>query len=312
MNILVTGGAGFIGSHLVDALVGCGHLVTVLDDLSTGKESNLAPECRMIIGDIRDPSCVDRSVRGQDVIFHLAAYTSVPGSVDNPQVCFEINVEGTRNVLQQACDWGVKKVVFSSSSAVYPGDCDRAIAETTPPDPESPYAASKLESERLLERFHRDQGLSYVVLRYFNVYGPRQDTLSDYASVIPLFITRSMNGETPTIFGDGHQTRDFVYVTDVASANLRAMDTEICGVFNVGTGQPISILCLGDAVAKSMGSVLGFDFANPRPGDILASTADISSIAASLGWQPEWVLEAGLESTIAWYRAHHRKRIASC
>ena len=311
MNILVTGGAGFIGSHVVEKLLSSGHQVTILDNLSTGKECNLSPESQLVMGDVRDGACVDRCVQGQDVVFHLAAYTSVPGSLEYPQVCLETNLEGTRNLLESSCRWGVRRVIFSSTSAVYPGHPDTPKSETTPPEPASPYAASKLEGEALLEWFHQHRGLSYVALRYFNVYGPRQDAESDYASVIPAFISMSQMGETLTIYGDGHQTRDFVYVDDVVQANLQAMESEVCGIFNVGTTYAVSILCLAKAVVGLMGSKSDYTFAEPRPGDVFALTADISLISSGLGWTPRWDLRSGLTRTIDWSRSQSKLEVES-
>ena len=298
MKILVTGGAGFIGSHLVDRLTMLGHEVTVLDNLTTGDRANLGGECELMVGDIRDPSCVDKCVRGRDAIFHLAAFTSVPGSMERPAHCRDVNVKATRDLIESACLHDVKRFIFSSSSAVYPDLPDAPRPEETPPQPKSPYAESKLEGESLLHTYHRRKGISYVGLRYFNVYGPRQDAQSDYAAVIPIFISASGKNKTFTIYGDGSQTRDFVYVADVVSANLAALESDVCGIFNVGTSAAISIRELADTIVKLTGSRSRYVFEPPRPGDALTSTADISRIRAVLGWQPQWDLPAGLQHII--------------
>ena len=295
---LVTGGAGFIGSHLVDALLGLGHQVMVLDDLSSGKRESLNRGCRLVEGDIRDRSSVNHCVAGKDVVFHLAAFTSLPESLEDPDSCYDINVSGTRNLVEQACLAGVSKFVFSSTSAVYPDYPDTPRSEDTPPDPQTPYAQSKLQGEALLQQFNRDERFSFVALRYFNVYGPRQDPHSQYAAVIPSFLSASRLQQTLTIYGSGRQTRDFVYVDDVVGANLAAMDSQACGVYNVGTSLPVSILSLAETIINLTGSSSGYAFAPPRRGDALSSTADISLALASLGWRPWWSLESGLAETI--------------
>lgn len=300
MNILVTGGAGFIGSHLVDALVALGHQVAVLDDLSTGHEENLNPGCRLVRGDIRDRSCVESCATGKEIVFHLAAYTSVPGSMDHPQTCMEINVDGTRKLLESSVQSGVSRFIFSTTSAVYPEFPDTPKSEAAPVEATSPYAESKLRGESLLSEFHREKGLGYMALRYFNVYGPRQGAESDYASVIPAFINRCQRGEDLIIYGDGGQTRDFVYVADVVRANLLAMASQKVGIFNVGTSEAVSVLNLAETISHTMGSSSRYLFEAPRPGDVRSSTADISLISSQLDWRPQWGLKAGLEETIRW------------
>lgn len=302
MIVLVTGGAGFIGGHVVEALVKLEHQVTVLDNFSTGKKENLVPGCQVVVGDIRDRDVVDRCVRGQDVVFHLAAFTSVPHSLERPEECFDTNVNGTRNLLESACRAGVSRIIFASSSAIYPELPDCAKAEALPPEPKSPYASSKLEGEALLRWFHRHKRLNYVGFRYFNVYGPRQDTESEYAAVIPIFITKSLRHGTLTIYGDGRQTRDFVYIEDVVRADLQAMNSEVCGIFNVGTGQAVSVLGLAQTIIHLVGSSSGYSFAPARPGDILSCAADTALIGERLGWRSHYSLAEGLEETIKWYR----------
>ena len=301
MNVLVTGGAGFIGSHLVEALTGKGHQITVLDDFSSGDPENLVEGCRLVTGDIRDAEAVESCVHGQEVVFHLAAFTSVSESIERPEACLDINVRGMRNLLDRAAAAGVRRVVFASTSAVYPEDWDVPMPEETPPEPKSPYAESKLEGERLLEELRVDRGVSYAALRFFNVYGARQDELSDYASVIPVLISSCLRNEAMTIFGDGTQTRDFVQVADVADAGLRAMESEACGIFNVGTSVPVSVLELADTIKELTGSDSERIFGPPRAGDARSSTADISRIAAELGWSPQWDLSTGLKETIRWF-----------
>ncbi len=301
MNILVTGGAGFIGSHLVEALITLGHDVTVLDNLTTGDQGNLGGGCELVVGDIRDPSCVDQCVRGKDAVFHLAAFTSVPESMERPADCRDVNVRGTHNLIESASRHNVKRFIFSSSSAVYPDVPDTPRSEDTPAQPKSPYAESKLEGESLLQWFHQRMGISYAGLRYFNVYGPRQDAQSDYAAVIPIFISASGKNEALTVYGDGSQTRDFVYVTDVVRANLAALESHVCGIFNVGTSKAVSVHSLAKTIIGLMGSRSDYTFVPPRPGDVLSSTSDITRISSILGWNPEWELIPGLEETIKWF-----------
>lgn len=303
MNVLVTGGAGFIGRHLVEMLIGFGYNVTALDDLSNGNSENLISGCDLVVGDIRDSSCVEHCVAGKDLVFHLAAFTSVPGSMEEPDTCFDINVEGTRTLLEKSSAAGVKRFIFSSTSAVYPDTPDTPRAESTPPVPKSPYAQSKLECEDLLRKYHEEKGLSYTALRYFNVYGPQQDPCSDYAAVIPVFMSAALEQRSLTIHGDGQQTRDFVYVSDVADANLRAAESDVCSTFNVGTSCAVSVIYLAKKIISLTGSGSDYVFSPARPADALSSTADISLIDSSLGWAPKWELEAGLAEAIGWYRS---------
>jgi len=303
MHILVTGGAGFIGSHLVEALLGSGHEVTVLDNLSTGRLENLTGDYRLVTGDVRDSDCVAWCMRDREVVFHLAAFTSVAASMEDPEECWDINVAGTRMLLEGACANGVGRIVLSSTSAVYPDSYDGPCSESIPPEPKTPYAESKLECEFAVRSYHKKQGLGYAALRYFNVYGPRQDEQSEYSAVIPAFISAGRKQQALTINGDGRQTRDFVYVADVVRANLMAMDSAVCGVFNVGTANAVSILSLAKTVNRLMDSGGGYVFAEPRPGDAMSSTADISLISSGLGWAPHWSLRSGLTTTIDWFRS---------
>jgi UDP-glucose 4-epimerase len=300
MRVLVTGGAGFIGSHTAQALVKLGHAVTVFDNLSTGHRESVPAGCTLVEGDVRDHALVDRCVQGQDAVLHLAAFTSVPESVGRATECFEVNVHGTLNVLEAVATGGKGRVVFASSSAVYAEEPDAPKVETMCPEPASPYAVSKLEGEHLLDWYYRRRGVPYTAFRYFNVYGPRQEENSDYAAVIPKFITRSLRNETLTIHGDGRQTRDFVFIEDVVAANLLAVQGTRPGVYNVGTGTASTILWLAKRVNGLAGSTSGYAFAPRPPGDILSSTADVGLISHHLGWRPAWTLERGLEQTLAW------------
>lgn len=302
MKVLVTGGAGFIGSHVVDQLLDEGHEVTVLDDLSTGQLINVNPACRFEIGDIRDCQFVNHCIAGQEVLFHLAGFTSVVGSIEDPDTCRSINLEGAKILFETAQKSGVKRVIFSSTSAIYADDIDLRLNEQAPVDIKSPYAQSKLDAESILRRLQDSYGLSWTALRYFNVYGPRQDADSDYSAVIPAFISQSRHNRTLTIYGDGNQTRDFVYVADVARANLLAMDSNHCGVLNVGTSHPVSILDLAETILKIEKSSSSYAFAKSRPGDAVSSTADITSIASKLKWEPRWKLEDGLTATSQWFQ----------
>ena len=306
MNVLVTGGAGFIGSHLVDLLVSLGYQVTVLDNLSTGKRNNLPKGCELVMGDIRSREDVDRCVRDKKLVFHLAAYTSLAGSIEAPNNCFDININGTRQVLESAIGAGVKKVVFASSSAIYADIPDGKLTEETPADLQNPYAQSKLEGEDLLRWHNQHHGLAYAAMRFFNVYGPRQDSESDYAAVIPAFISSCLASRPLTICGDGLQTRDFVYVTDVAQANLQAALTNLSGEFNVGTSYPVSVVDLALNILSLRGSTVGYHHERSRPSDVRASTADISKISQKIGWEPRWSLMDGLKNTIDWFESQQR------
>ena len=305
MNVLVTGGAGFMGGHVTRALLSSGDDVAVLDNLSTGARANLDPRCEFLPGDVRDSDRVSAVMQGRDAVVHLAAYTSVPESFREADLCFEVNVEGTLNVLDAAVRAGVPKVVFASSSAVYADEPDGPKLETMCPGPCSPYAVSKLEGEHLLAWFRRRRGLHTTALRFFNVYGPRQDASSDYAAVIPIFIERALAGETLTIYGNGQQTRDFIYAQDVADAVLASLRSPYCGVLNVGTGRAVRILDLAEQVLSLTGSKGGYVFADRRPGDAASSTADISAIVRDLEWTPGIGLEQGLSQTLRWFRGQN-------
>ena len=299
---LVTGGAGFIGSHLVDLLVQGGYPTTVLDDLSAGSASYIHESARLVEGDVRDAGLVDDLVAETEYVFHLAAYTSAPGSMDEPQVCFEINTLGTLNVLQSARRHKVRKIVFPSSSAVYGGDSPEPCAEDDPLEPLSPYAVTKLAGEHLLEVYRATYGLEYVAFRLFNVYGPRQNPEGGYAAVVPAFIQAALAGTELTVYGDGEQTRDFVYAEDVANAMRIAMEVG-SGVYNIGCRDAVTVNDLARNITKIARSGSETHYAPPRDGDILYSLSDVTKVVRELGWAPRWSLQQGLETTIEWYRA---------
>ncbi len=311
VSVLVTGGAGFIGSHLVRALVEEGAKVRVLDNLSTGSRSRFTGIERKIDfqeGDIRNAvACRSACNRagGVEVVFHLAAYISVPGSVRDPITADAINISGTLNLLLAARDSGVERFVFSSSSAVY-GDTEvLPTPEETLPRPLSPYGIEKLYGEHMARLFFQLHGLQTACLRYFNVYGPGQNPESEYAAVIPKFITTLLERHTPTIYGDGRQTRDFLFVEDVVKANLLAARAEGIGgeVFNIAGGKFVSLNELYSALADVLGVTEKASYGPPRQGDILHSSADIRTAWNRLGFEPSFDLKAGLEKTVAHYRS---------
>lgn len=310
-HYLVTGGAGFIGSNLVGALLEQGHTVRVLDNFSTGKWENLASygdRVEVIEGDLTDLDDVRRAMSGVDVVLHQGALASVPRSIEDPIGSNEANVKGTLHVLLAAKDAGVKRVVYASSSSVYG---DQAVTEpkveTMAPQPISPYAVSKLSGEQYCQVFHEVYGLETVALRYFNVFGPRQDPHSEYAAVIPKFITCMLAGERPTIFGDGEQTRDFTYIGNVIKGNLLAATApadQVAGqVFNMATGAQISLNGLVEMLQEITGQDLAPVHAEPRTGDIKHSRADVEKARRLLAYEPEVSFLEGLRQTVEWYRS---------
>jgi UDP-glucose 4-epimerase len=301
VKVLVTGGAGFIGSHTVDALLADGHEVTVLDDLSSGERKNVASSARFVRGDVCDSGSVDSAVAGQDAVIHLAAYTSVPGSFEDFQRCFATNVHGTLGLLESVVRHRVRRFVFASSSAVYAELPDSPKKETDCPGPSSPYAVSKLEVEHLLEWHRQRHDISYMAFRYFNVYGPHQSASSDYASVIPAFVKAASAGRPLTIYGDGNQTRDFVYVGDVARANLMAVKRAESGVVNIGTGVPCSIRELAEHILALNHSKGPIRYSDRRPGDVISCTADTARAWHRLGWRAGTSLQDGLKATFSWF-----------
>lgn len=305
---LVTGGAGFIGSHVAGCFARRGYAVRVLDDLSSGDRANCDPAWELVEADVRDAEDVASCVAGADVVAHLAAFTSVPESFEKHAECYRTNVLGTWNVLEACARHGVRKLAFASSSAVYAELPDAPKSESDCPEPISPYAVSKLEGEHLLDIFREARGLASVALRFFNVYGPRQPADSAYAAAVPIFIERGLAGQTLTVYGDGHQTRDFVYVEDVAEAVVLAAESPRSGVFNVGTGEAIEILELADTIAGLTGGPRDHHFEPLRPGDVRSSTADVGRVGEALDWKPRWSLREGLTVTLDWYRARAAAR----
>jgi len=309
--MVVTGGAGFIGSHVAQKLAKRGYQVIIIDDLSTGRKENIEElisgsltrevrEIQFVQGSITDLPLLKKLFQGVDCVFHLAAIPSVPRSLENPLACHEVNITGTLNVLLAAKDNGVKKVIYASSSSVYGDTPTLPKIEDMLPSPQSPYAVAKLCGEYYCRVFEQVYHLPTVCLRYFNVYGLRQDPDSEYAAVIPNFIRKALNGRPPIIFGDGEQTRDFTYVKDAMQATILAAETEVTGVYNVGSGNRITISELAKLVLSLIGSHLELIHQEPRPGDIRHSLADISKIKA-LGYNPNYSLREGLKETISYW-----------
>jgi UDP-glucose 4-epimerase len=303
---LVTGGAGFIGSNLVRTLGEQGWQVRVLDNLATGRLENLTDVLNhvdFIEADVRDLDAVRRATEGVEVVFHQAALPSVPRSVKDPLATNEVNVTGTLNVLLAARDHRVRRVVVASSSSVYGNTPVLPKSEDLKPSPISPYAVSKLAQELYARSFWELYGLSTVCLRYFNVFGPRQDPRSEYAAVVPRFIGALLSGRSPIIYGDGNQSRDFTYVADVVAANLLAAGAEgVHGeVFNVAGGRETTVNELLAAVQEVVGASVVPEYREPRPGDVRHSRADVSKARRLLGFVPRWDLKAGLRETVRWF-----------
>lgn len=302
MKVLVTGGAGFIGSHLVEALRGAGHAVVVVDDLSTGKRQRVPDGVPFYRLDVRDPALADVFATEQpEVVSHQAGHVSVPGSIADPMHDASVNVVGTVNVLEQARRHGARKVIYASSVAVYGDPVALPVQETHPARPQSPYGLSKWIGERYIELFHTLHGLEFTVLRYANVYGPRQDPYGE-AGVVSIFVSRMLAGEPVTIHGDGEQTRDFVYVGDVAAANLRALERGNGGVYNVGTGYATAVNQLFHILRHLTDYPRAPQHGPPRPGDVRHSVLDANRAAAELGWRAETSLREGLAQTVEYFR----------
>jgi UDP-glucose 4-epimerase len=302
MRCLVTGGAGFIGSSLVDALVVRGDEVRVLDDLSTGFRENLHPDSELIEADIGDEAAVRRAVDGCEVVFHQAAHRAVQRSVDNPLATDTANVHGTLNVLDAARGTGVRRVVYASSSSVYGGADTRPTPESAPLVPRSPYAVTKLTGEHYCRVFTELYGLETVALRYFNVFGPRQRPDSIYAAVIPLFIEALRNGKAPIVHGDGKQSRDFTYIDDVVAANIAAStapaESASGHAYNIACGGELSLLELLDLLQAQLATSVQADHTDPRPGDVRHTRADVSAAARDLQWTSTVTFEDGLRRTV--------------
>ena len=316
MRYLVTGGAGFIGSNTVEELVRRGHGVVVLDDLSSGKEDNLA-EVRSKItfmkGSITDIEVVQKAMLQADYVIHLAARTSVPRSVKDPVDTNRINVDGTLNVLVAARDNKVKRVVFAASSSAYGDTPTLPKSEDMQPVPISPYGVSKYVGELYAQAFGRCYGLENVCLRYFNIFGPRQDPDSPYSGVLSRFSTAFLDSTPPVVFGDGEQTRDFTYVENAVQANILACEAPSASgrTFNVGTGHAVSLNQVLQMLQKTSGKTLETKYEPAREGDIRDSLADIRLAKEFLAYEPTVLFEEGLERTYAWYQANHAKNVAS-
>ena len=304
MSYMITGGCGFIGSHIAEALVARGESVRILDNLSSGYEQNLAAfrdRVDVLIGDVRDPADLDAAMADVRFVFHEAALVSVFDSVERPLDNHAINLTGTLNVLEAARRAGVKRIVMASSAAVYGNNPELPKRETMKPEPESPYAIGKIVGEYYFSVYHKLYGLETVALRYFNVYGPRQDPSSMYSGVISKFSDVLRSGATPTVFGDGQQTRDFVFVKDVVQANLLAMRANAGAgdVFNVGTGRQASLLDLLSVLGELSGSAVEPEFAEVRVADIRHSLSDIGKARERLGYAPRFALREGLQALLA-------------
>ena len=308
MRFLVTGGSGFIGSNIARKLLERGDDVRVFDDISTGRRENILDieaDIELIESDLRDFPMVQRSMVGVDYVLHQGALPSVPRSVSDPIRSNDVNVNGTLNVLIAARDARVKRVVYASSSSVYGGISTLPWVETMSPLPISPYAASKLAAEHYAQVFYKVYGLETVGLRYFNVFGPRQDPTSQYSAVLPKFVMTMLKGKSPVIFGDGRQSRDFTFVDNIVKANLLAVEAEegIAGeVFNVSCGERYTILDFVNTLKKILDVNVEPVFDVDRKGDVKHSLADISKARSILGYEPEVRFEEGLEKTIEWYK----------
>ena len=299
-RVLVTGGAGFIGSAVSRRLASAGLQVRVLDDLSTGRAEYCDDGWELHVGDVAERAAVDEAVAGCDAVVHLAAFVSVPASFDRPEECERTNVEGTRVVLDACQRHAVRKLVFASSCAVYAETSDPVRREGDAPGPGNPYAESKLEGERLLGAAAQ----ASAALRFFNVYGPRQSAGSGYAAAIPNFMHAAVSGDALRIFGDGRQTRDFVFVGDVVRANLLALERDEASgrVYNVGTGRSTPVLELAETVVRLAGSGSELRFEPARAGDARAAEADVRRAASELEWRAGTSLEDGLRETLAWWQ----------
>jgi nucleoside-diphosphate-sugar epimerase len=300
-RVLVTGGGGFIGSNLVRGLLERGERVRVLDNFSTGNRGNLVglDDVEIVEGDLRSYERVHAATRGVELAFHLGALPSVPRSVQDPLTTSAVNVEGTLNVLLAARDEDVRRVVFASSSSVYGNSGELPRVETASPDPISPYGVAKLAGERYCVSFSRVYPLETIALRYFNVFGPNQDPRSQYAAVVPRFITEAAAGRAVPIYGDGSQSRDFTYVENVIEATILAADAPdgSGAILNVATGRSVTVNELAEAVGAVLGRAVETEYLESRPGDVSHSWADVTAAERVLGWRPRVTLEEGLRLT---------------
>ena len=304
---LVTGGAGFIGSNIAEELVKRGYSVKIIDNFLTGKRENISSfldKIELVEGDIRDYDACRSALEGVDFVLHQAALPSVPRSIEDPLLTTDINIKGTLNILLASREAKVKGFVFASSSSVYGDDPNLPKKEGTLGNPLSPYAISKLTGEKYCRVFSQIFGLATVCLRYFNIFGPRQDPSSQYAAVIPNFISRMLKGESPTIFGDGEQTRDFTYVSNVVEANILASKAQgVSGeVFNIACGERTTVNSLASNLNRILKEEISPYFAEPRPGDVRDSFADMSKARKMLKYEPLVPFSKGLEETMRWYR----------
>ncbi|MBN1274278.1 MAG: SDR family oxidoreductase [Candidatus Aminicenantes bacterium] len=305
-EFLVTGGAGFIGSHLVEELVKKGHSVRIVDNLLTGKRENIEPfqdHVEFIEGDIRDFDLCRRAAKGIEYVLHQAALPSVPRSLEDPILTNSINISGTLNLLIAARDAGVDRFVFASSSSVYGDEPGLPKKEGKEGDPLSPYALSKMTGEKYCGIFFKEFGFPTVCLRYFNIFGPRQDPFSQYAAVVPLFITRTLEHKGIVIYGDGEQSRDFTFVGNVVEANILACKASIAagGIFNIACGERTTVNHLSEEIGNILKTDVRPKYEEVRPGDIRHSFADISLAQKMLNYEPLILLEEGLRRTIDWY-----------
>ncbi len=305
---LVTGGAGFIGSNIAEALVKRGDRVRVFDNLSTGHTGNMssfASDCEFVEGDLRDADAVSKAIKGVDFVIHQAALASVPRSVEDPVSSNEVNVSGTVNVLVAALKHDVSRVVYASSSSIYGDSEELPKVETMVPNPKSQYAVSKLAGEHYMVAFSAVHGLPTVSLRYFNVFGPRQDPTSDYAAVIPIFTRKLLEGTGATIYGDGEQSRDFTYIENVVTGNLLACDSNLDGgrVFNCACGDRFTLNELYDRIRDHLGVDYEAKYEAPRVGDVKHSMAGIDRIQKELGYKPTVSFDDGLKRTVDWYQS---------
>ena len=312
MNCLVTGGAGFIGSNLTKALLTSGYTVRILDNFSTGKRENLGPyqeRVELIEGDLRSYHIVHEAVRDIEVVFHQGALPSVPRSINDPITTNQVNVEGTLNILDAAKSAGVRRVIYASSSSIYGENPTLPKQEDMTPLPISPYAVAKLAGEKYCQAFTRSYGLETVGLRYFNVFGAGQDPKSQYAAVIPLFITAFLDGGRIQIHGDGEQSRDFTYIDNVVQANMKAAVAEGAAgeVFNVACGEQTSLNQILDDLRKVTEVDVDLEYGPDRPGDVKHSLADISKARDILDYNPAVSAQEGLRRSVTWYRTARKQ-----